>query len=168
MAVPVGYLITAALAAGCVLLALVPLRRPPILAATTFRLSLVISELPFIAFYYLAASTVLAIGQHDVTSPGGWPALGLGVLVMAGLGVIAWRACRQAPRCTPRSPRPSATAGRRPARQQRRGFGACRWAASCSSRSSPVASAWRRWPTSATATRASATGSTCTATAAGR
>jgi acetyl esterase/lipase len=97
MAVPVGYLITVALAAGPTLLALMPLRRPPILAALTFRLSLAINELPFIGFYYLVAATVLVIGQHDVTSPGGWAALGLGVLVMAGLGVIAWRGLRAGP-----------------------------------------------------------------------
>lgn len=97
MAVPVGYLITAAPIAGCALLALVPLRRPPLLAAVTFRLSLVINELPFIAIYYLAASTALVIGQHDVTSPGGWAALGLGVLAMTALGVIAWRGLQAGP-----------------------------------------------------------------------
>jgi acetyl esterase/lipase len=97
MAVPVGYLITAALAAGPTLLALMPLRRPPILAAMTFRLSMVINELPFIGFYYLVAATALVIDQHDVTSPGGWAALGLGVLVMAGLGVIGWRGLQAGP-----------------------------------------------------------------------
>ena len=97
MTVPVGYLITVALAAGPTLLALMPLRRPPILAALTFRLTLAINELPFIGCYYLVAATVLVIGQHDVTSPGGWAALGLGGLVMAGLGVTARRGLRAGP-----------------------------------------------------------------------
>src|SRR5215470_2000315 len=97
MAVPVGYVITVAPVAGCAALALMPLRRPPILAALTFRLTLAINELPFIAFYYPAAASVLVIGQHDVTSPGGWAALGLGVLAMAGLGVIAWRGLQAGP-----------------------------------------------------------------------
>src|SRR5262249_14655240 len=97
MAVPVGYVITVAPIAGCAALALMPLRRPPILAALTFRLTLAVNELPFIACFYLAAATVLVIGQHDVASPGGWAALGLGVLTMAGLGVIAWRGLQTGP-----------------------------------------------------------------------
>ena len=97
MAVPVGYVITAAPVAGCAALALMPLRRPPILAALTFRLTLAINELPFIAFCYLAAASVLLIGQHDVTSPGGWAALALGGLALAGLGAIAWRGLQTGP-----------------------------------------------------------------------
>jgi acetyl esterase/lipase len=97
MAVPIGYVVTAAPIAGCAALALMPLRRPPILAALTFRLTLAINELPFIAFYYLAAASVLLIGQHDVTSPGGWVALGLGVLATVSLSVIAWRGLQTGP-----------------------------------------------------------------------
>ena len=97
MSVPVGYLITSALGAGWALLAIAPLRRPPLLAALSFRLGLVINELPFVAFYYLAASTVLAISQHDVTSAGGWAAFALAVLATAGLGVIVWRGLQTGP-----------------------------------------------------------------------
>ena len=97
MSVPIGYLITTALAAGWALLAIAPLRRPPMLAAVSFRLGLVINELPFVAFYYLAASTVLAVSQHDVTSAGGWATFALAVLATAGLGVIVWRGLQTGP-----------------------------------------------------------------------
>ncbi len=97
MSVPVGYLITTALAAIGALLAIAPLRRPPLLAALSFRLGLIISELPFVVFYYLAASTALAISQHDVTSAGGWTALALGVLATVGLGVVVWQARQTGP-----------------------------------------------------------------------
>jgi acetyl esterase/lipase len=97
MSVPVGYLISTALAAAAALLAVAPLRRPPILAGLSFRLGLVINELPFVAFYYLAASTVLAISQHDVSSAGGWAAFALAVLATAGLGVIVWRGLQTGP-----------------------------------------------------------------------
>ncbi len=97
MSVPVGYLITTALAAIGALLAIAPLRRPPLLAALSFRLGLIICELPFVVFYYLAASTALAISQHDVTSAGGWTALALGVLATVGLGVVVWQARQTGP-----------------------------------------------------------------------
>jgi acetyl esterase/lipase len=97
MSVPVGYLITTALAAIGTLLAIAPLRRPPLLAALSFRFGLVINELPFIACYYLDASNVLAISQHDVTSAGGWTALALGVLAAAGLGIVVWRGWQTSP-----------------------------------------------------------------------
>jgi acetyl esterase/lipase len=53
-----------------------------------------VNELPFIAFYWLLASTLLAIGQGDVDSPGGWVAFGLAALTAAALLVIAWRGIR--------------------------------------------------------------------------
>src|SRR5581483_10950868 len=128
-----------------------PLRRPPLLAALSFRLGLVINELPFVAFYYLAASTVLAISQHDVTSAGGWAALALAVLAAAGLGVIVRRGLQTGPVVHAALggafgdgwPQDSAATAAR--------LGACRWAASCSCRSSPAGSACRNWSTSATA-----------------
>ena len=77
--VPIGYLVTGALACWCTLLALAPLRRPLALGAMSFLFGFVLNELPFAAFYYLLASTLLAIDGID--SPGGWAAAGLAALV---------------------------------------------------------------------------------------
>ena len=56
-----------------------------------------VNELPFVAFYWLLASTLLAIGQGDIDSPGGWVAFGLAVLTTVGLVVVAWRGLRAGP-----------------------------------------------------------------------
>jgi acetyl esterase/lipase len=95
--VPIGYLVTTTLVAWCTLLALAPLRRPGALSAMSFRFGFVLNELPFVAFYWLLASTLLAIGQGDVDSLGGWVAFGLAVLATVGLSVIAWRGLRAGP-----------------------------------------------------------------------
>jgi acetyl esterase/lipase len=95
--VPIGYLVTTALVACCTLLALAPLRRPRVLRAMSFRVGLVVNELPFVAFYWLFGSTLLAIGQGDVDSRGGQVAFGLAVLATVGLVAIAWRGLRAGP-----------------------------------------------------------------------
>ena len=56
-----------------------------------------INELPFVAFYWLLASTALAIAQRDIASPVGWIALGLAALATVGLVIIAWRALQAGP-----------------------------------------------------------------------
>jgi acetyl esterase/lipase len=53
-----------------------------------------VNELPFLAFYYLAASTALAIAQGDVDTPVGWIAFTVAILTMVGLAIVAWRARR--------------------------------------------------------------------------
>jgi hypothetical protein len=94
--VPIGYLVTVAVVVWCTLFALVPLRRAGALGPMGFRFGLLVNELPFVAFYWLFASTLLAIGQGDVDSPGGWVAFGLAVLATVGLVVVAWRGCGRA------------------------------------------------------------------------
>ena len=42
----------------------------------SFWLGFVVSELPFVAFYWLVASTTLAIAQGDIATPVGWIGLG--------------------------------------------------------------------------------------------
>jgi hypothetical protein len=56
-----------------------------------------LNELPFIAFYWLLASTLLAFGQGDIDSPGGWAAFGLAVLTTVGLLVVVWRGLQAGP-----------------------------------------------------------------------
>jgi hypothetical protein len=95
--VPIGYVVTATIVAWCTLLALAPLRRPFALGAMSFGFGFVLNELPFVAFYYLLVSTVLAVDQGGVNSPGGWAAVGLAALATAGLVVVAWRGLRAGP-----------------------------------------------------------------------
>jgi hypothetical protein len=62
----------------------------------SFWFGFLVNELPFVAFYWLVASTVLAIGQTDVDSPIGDRARS-GLLATAGLVVVAWRASQTGP-----------------------------------------------------------------------
>ena len=94
---PVGYLVTITLVAWCTLLALAPLRRPRTLGLMSWIFSFLLNELPFIACLWVLASTLLALGQDDLGSPGGRAALGLAILTTAGLVIIAWRGVRTGP-----------------------------------------------------------------------
>ena len=62
---PVGYL-GVALLAGATLTALIPPPRSRALAWLTFRGSVALNELPFVAAAFLLASTALAAGQGDL------------------------------------------------------------------------------------------------------
>ena len=92
---PFGYLVTTALMAVLVLFAVAPPRpRQSSPMRLSFWLGFMVNELPFLAFYVLAASTALAIGQGDIANPVGWIGLGLAVLATAGLVVVVLRAMR--------------------------------------------------------------------------
>jgi acetyl esterase/lipase len=95
--VPIGYLWTVTVLALGTVLALAPVRLPGILGALSFRLGLLVSELPFVVFALLLASTVLALGQGDIDSAAGWVVLGAAVLTAVGLGVVVWQALRARP-----------------------------------------------------------------------
>ena len=96
--VPVGYLLAVTLVAWCTLFAVAPPRpRQSSPSNLSFRFGYLLNELPFIAFYWLLASTLLAFGQGDIDSPGGWVAVGLAVLTTVGLVVVAWRGLRAGP-----------------------------------------------------------------------
>jgi hypothetical protein len=91
---PVGYLVSVAFVACCSVFALAPLRRPGTLGLLSWWLGQVINELPFVAFYWILAATLLAFGQGDIDTAGGWVVFSLAVLTSTGLGVIAWRGWR--------------------------------------------------------------------------
>jgi acetyl esterase/lipase len=95
--VPIGYLVSVALIAFCTLFALTPVRRPWPISIMSYYGGLVLNELPFVAFYWLLASTLLAVGQGDIDSPVGWAAIGLAVLTTVGLVVVGWRGVRAGP-----------------------------------------------------------------------
>jgi len=89
---PIGYLVSVALVTWCALCALVPPRphySSP--SSLSYWFGFLINELPFVAFYWLLASTVLAFAEGDISSLAGWAVFGLAVLTTAGLAVIAQR-----------------------------------------------------------------------------
>jgi acetyl esterase/lipase len=93
--VPIGYLITTALMATCVLLALGgrrPRRSSPF--RVSFGASFLVNEFPVVAFGVLVASTALAVVQSGVGSTVFWVAFGLAVVASGGLVVIVPRALR--------------------------------------------------------------------------
>jgi acetyl esterase/lipase len=93
--VPIGYLVNVAVMASCTWLALAPPHpRQSSPLRISFMFGYLLNELPFVAFYFLLASTLLAFGQGDIDSPGSWVAVGLAVLTAVGLGVVAWRGLR--------------------------------------------------------------------------
>ena len=92
---PYGYLISVAILAFATATAVIG-PRP---AHTTqnywgFWVTFLINELPFLALYVLVADSVLAFGQGDLVSPGGWAAFAVAVLTAAGLVVLIRRALR--------------------------------------------------------------------------
>jgi hypothetical protein len=87
-----------ALVAWCTLFAVAPPRpRQSSPSNLSFRFGYLLNELPFVAFYWLLASALLAFSQGDIDSPGGWVAFGLVVLTTVGLVVVAWRGLRAGP-----------------------------------------------------------------------
>ncbi|MFJ8578368.1 alpha/beta hydrolase [Micromonospora sp. NPDC093277] len=90
---PIGYVVSVALLAFCTATAVIGPRS----AHTTqsywgFWVTYLINELPFLALYALAASTVLAFVQGDLAAPGGLVAFAVAVLTAAGLAVLIRRA----------------------------------------------------------------------------
>jgi acetyl esterase/lipase len=91
--VPIGYVISVALLTFCTVTALIG-PRP---AHTTqgywgFWVTFMINELPFLALYALAADSLLAFTEGDLSSPAGLIAFAVAVLTAAGLAVLIRRA----------------------------------------------------------------------------
>ncbi len=92
---PIGYLVTTALMALCTVFALAPPRpRRSSPSNRSYWFGFLVNELPFVAFYLLLASTLLAVGQGDIDTPVGWVGFGLAVLTTVGLVVVVRRALR--------------------------------------------------------------------------
>ena len=95
---PLGYLFATGLLATCALFALRPPRpRRSSPSNRSFWLGFLINELPFVAFYWLLASTLLALAQGDLNSPIGWTAFALAVITTVGLVAIVRRALQARP-----------------------------------------------------------------------
>ena len=88
---PIGYWWTVAVASWGVVCALTRWRRLGSFSAIP---ALLASELPFIVGYWLIASTVLALVDGDLGSPGGVAGAAVALLALAGLVVVVCRALR--------------------------------------------------------------------------
>ena len=62
-----------------------------------------LNELPFVAFYWLLVSTLIAVGQGDIDSPVGWLAFGVAVVTTGGLAVVVVARTACPPRSRPRA-----------------------------------------------------------------
>jgi hypothetical protein len=94
----IGYLVTVGLVAWCAFFALAPRRASHSSPSNvSYWFGFVLNELPFIAFYWLLASTTLAISQGDLVSPVGLVALALACLTTLGLALVTWRGLKAGP-----------------------------------------------------------------------
>lgn len=92
--VPIGYIVTVALAALATVAAIAPVRRPRPLASLSFWLGLVVNELPVLTFLWLLSATLPALAEGDLGSPAGRSALAAATLTAFGLAIIARRGIR--------------------------------------------------------------------------
>jgi len=95
--VPVGFVVTAAL----VILGLAVSVRPPsrsgLLGLRAWLVSAIPNGSPFLAFYWMAGSTLLAYGQGGLRGPGVWAALCLAAAPLVAAPVLVRRSLRAAP-----------------------------------------------------------------------
>ncbi|MFF5288931.1 alpha/beta hydrolase [Paractinoplanes globisporus] len=95
---PIGYAITVALIAFCTAVAVIGPRPPHTTPSFWgFWVTFQINEVPFVALYVLAASSLLAFSQGDLASPGGIEIFGFAVLTVVGLVVLVQRAVLAGP-----------------------------------------------------------------------
>jgi acetyl esterase/lipase len=95
---PIGYLVTTILLAACTLFALAPPRpRHSSPSNRSYWFGFLLNELPFAAFYWLAASTALALSEGAAHNLVGRIALAFAAAVAAGLALILWRGLQAGP-----------------------------------------------------------------------
>jgi hypothetical protein len=95
--VPIGFLITAGLVALAMGASLWPPSRSGPLGLATWIVSAITNESPFLAFYWLVASTLLASSQLDLDGPAVWVVLGLAASPFLGTHILVRRSLRAAP-----------------------------------------------------------------------
>lgn len=95
---PFGYLATVILVGWCTLFALAPPQPSHSSPSNlSFWFSFLVNEVPFLAFWGLLASTLIAFSQGDIASPGSWVTVGLALLTMGGLVIIFKRGLQAKP-----------------------------------------------------------------------
>lgn len=86
--IPIG----AIFAGWCTLMAVAPIRRPRLLALASWACSTIAIELPFLFLYIVIASTVPAVADGDLSSPGRAISFAVALLTAAGLVFVVRRA----------------------------------------------------------------------------
>jgi acetyl esterase/lipase len=94
---PIGFLITAALVALGMGLSLWPPARSGAGGLLTWLISAVPNESPFVAFYWLGASTALAFSQSNLHGAGIWIPVAIAAASFAATPVLLRRSLRAAP-----------------------------------------------------------------------
>jgi acetyl esterase/lipase len=95
---PIGYLFTTVLVAwGTFFAVAAPRPRRSRASSLSFWFGFFLNELPFLAFLWLLASTLLALAQGDLDTPIGCVGLGVALLATLGLVVIVRRSLRARP-----------------------------------------------------------------------
>ena len=87
---PYGYLAGVLIFGAIVLLTVTAPRRPRFLAGLAYRVASVYNEAPFLFMYLLIISSIGPVAGGRLASWAGRVVLGLGLLVILGLGLIAW------------------------------------------------------------------------------
>jgi acetyl esterase/lipase len=95
--VPVGFLITGMLVIIGLAVSVWPPSRAGLVGLVTWLVSAIPNESPFLAFYWLGASTLLAYSQGDLRGAGIWAALGLAAAPLVAAPVLVRRSLRAAP-----------------------------------------------------------------------
>ena len=94
---PIGYLITVAVVALGMLLALHPVHRPAPLRTASWVLGSIVNESPFVAFYWVLAATLLALAEGDLETSVGWVGLGIACVTLLGTPVLVRRSLAARP-----------------------------------------------------------------------
>jgi acetyl esterase/lipase len=94
--VPIGFLITAGLVVLGMAASLWPPARSGLPGMATWLFSAIPNESPFLVFYWLSLSTLLAFSQGDLHGAPVWVALGLAIVPFAGTPVLVRRSLRAA------------------------------------------------------------------------
>ncbi len=90
----IGYLVSVIILAVPTAMALTPMRGSWTRGQVSWRLGFQVNELPFLAAAWLIASTALAVWDGNLETAVGAVALGLAILVFAGLALITGRGIR--------------------------------------------------------------------------
>ena len=88
---PIGYVLAVGVVGLGMALAVRPLGRSGWRGTISWLVSVVPSESPFVAFYWVTAVTLLALAQGDLGSPVGWVGLGLAAVSFIGAPILVSR-----------------------------------------------------------------------------
>jgi acetyl esterase/lipase len=94
---PIGYVMSVAVVAAGMLLALAPLGRSGRRGTVSWLLSAAVNESPFVGIWWVLAATLLAFLQGDLEAPVGWAAVGLGFITVVALPILVRRGLRAGP-----------------------------------------------------------------------